>query len=60
MPTITETVDIEIEVVCWECGKDLNAKMESGPGHIIAVEPCSHCLDRKYDEGLEDGRDEHN
>lgn len=60
MPKITETVDIEIEVVCWECGKDLDTKADGRFGHVLSVEPCSTCLDLKYDEGLKDGRDEHN
>ncbi len=48
-------VDISIDTVCNLCGKAVEVDYL---GYELVVTPCEKCLDDKYDEGYEVGREE--
>lgn len=45
-------VDIDVNVVCNSCGKDVEADYL---GNEIVVTPCKHCMDENYDLGYDAG-----
>ena len=51
------TLELEFEVFC-SCGEGLcNNSREGHNRHsqYITVEPCQKCLDRSYEDGVDDG-----
>jgi len=49
------TIEAEFDVIC-SCGNDLGGNVESSRyGTQVTVEPCDKCLDKKYEEGIDDG-----
>ena len=52
-------IGVDIQVFC-SCGQKL-AIVETGKlgkGAMVQVEPCEECLEKRYQEGLEDGIEE--
>lgn len=57
MPTIIETINIEVEVWCAECGAGLCHQTEfheRGSKRGLHVEPCTRCLEAARQEGRDD------
>jgi len=56
------TFEIEFEVDCGECGKELTHKSVTNAdryeGYKVTVEPCPDCLAGARDEGRGEGNDE--
>jgi hydrogenase maturation factor HypF (carbamoyltransferase family) len=49
-------IKAEVDVICAECGKDLDADMDRH--YKLAVTFCSHCGDGRYEKGFEEGKAE--
>jgi hypothetical protein len=43
---------------CSECGAPMCSNVNSDGGGVVYIDPCSTCLDKKYDEGYNDGLEE--
>lgn len=57
MPSFT--ADIDFSVYCARCGAGLCGNCTTDDKRMrMDIEPCDKCLDSKYDEGREDGRQE--
>jgi hypothetical protein len=51
-------MEIELELICMECGNALDADMGHEISHIIIkVNPCLKCTESKIDEGYEQGHE---
>jgi len=52
------TIEVDFSVYCSKCGNGLCRETEVDNRKMtISVEPCSKCLEKKYDAGYEKGYD---
>lgn len=63
MPKITIEIEVEFEVVCAECGRDLDDCTDvDDPDRWskgkVQVKPCPQCLENARNEGYEQASDE--
>ena len=56
--TITKDVEIEISVVCAECGNELYVSVAWSSDFDLRAEPCEACLDDADEVGYERGKEE--
>jgi len=58
MTTVFEA-EVEVEVICLRCGRDLQTTVEyRRGGPVILVEPCDNCIEDAKNEGYDKGYDE--
>ena len=50
-----DVVEIELDLECGKCGRDLKWTMYRD-GRTAIVEPCKWCLAEEYDRGVRDGQ----
>jgi hypothetical protein len=50
-------LNIGFDVECSQCGATVKAQMNRSQD-TLAVEPCSYCMDYRYNEGIEKGKEE--
>jgi len=46
-----------LEFMCAVCGKEMEVNVKY-QGNYIIVQPCETCIDREYERGLKDGREQ--
>lgn len=54
------SLEFDFEVFCEKCGAGLCGNCKEGRTTnrgmpFIKVEPCQNCLDKRFDDGLEEG-----
>jgi hypothetical protein len=43
---------------CEDCGGEVEVQLHYREKDVIMIEPCDTCLESKYEQGVEDGKEE--
>ena len=52
---MSNTIKLEFEVFCLECGEKLDAFLDDGIALTVSVSPCPKCMKEAYDRGIDLG-----